>query len=176
MRIASPLIRHTVCLAALAAALRLGQPAVVCAQGKGAAKAPPAAGAAGHEHPDHGPHGGALIELGNEKFHAELLHDEKSQTITVYVLDGTAKNEVPIPAKFVRINIKRAGKGEQFQLKPAAQKHETAGQTARFTLKDGTLCDRLHAEGVDARLVVEIEAKSYSGRVVHSHDHEHAHR
>lgn len=29
---------------------------------------------AGHAHPTHGPHGGDLIELGNEEFHAELLH------------------------------------------------------------------------------------------------------
>jgi hypothetical protein len=174
MRIPSVLVRQTVCVAALAAALGLGTPAVVRAQGKAPAKVTPAAGT-GHAHPDHGPHGGPLIELGNEKYHAELLHDEKAQTITVYVLDGKAKNEVPLPAKFVRINIKRAGKGEQYQLKPAPQKHETAGKTARFVLKDNTLCDRLHAEGIDARLVIEIEGKSYSGRVAHSHDHDHVH-
>ena len=29
---------------------------------------------AGHAHPSHGPHGGDLIELGNEEFHAELVH------------------------------------------------------------------------------------------------------
>jgi hypothetical protein len=174
MNISRVLPRRTVCLAALVAALCLGTPAVVHAQGTAKPKTTPAANPP-HQHPDHGPHGGALIELGNEKYHAELLHDDKSRTISVYVLDGTAKNEVPIPAKFVRINIKRAGKGEQFQLKPAPQKHETAGKTARFVLKDDTLCDRLHAEGIDARLVIEIEGKSYSGRVVHSHDHDHAH-
>lgn len=173
MRDPMALVRVTLCLTGLLAGLWGGVSTPAWAQGGAAAKA----GAAGsqHAHPDHGPHGGALIELGNEKYHAELLHDEKSQTISVYVLDGTAKQEVPIPAKFVRINIKRAGKGEQFQLKPAPQKTETAGKTARFALKDATLCDRLHAEGIDARLVVEIEGKSYSGRVVHSHDHAHPH-
>lgn len=29
---------------------------------------------AGHAHPSHGPHGGDLIELGNEEYHAELVH------------------------------------------------------------------------------------------------------
>ncbi len=29
---------------------------------------------AGHAHPTHGPHGGDLIELGNEEYHAELVH------------------------------------------------------------------------------------------------------
>ena len=28
----------------------------------------------GHAHPTHGPHGGDLIELGNEEYHAELVH------------------------------------------------------------------------------------------------------
>ena len=173
MRFQNALLLEIVCLTGLVAGLGVGMPAPACAQGGAPAKA--AAAGPQHDHPDQGPHGGALIELGNEKYHAELLHDEKTQTISVYVLDGTAKQEVPIPAKFVRINIKRAGKGEQFQLKPSPQKQETAGKTARFVLKDQTLCDRLHAEGIDARLVVEIEGKSYSGRVVHSHDHAHPH-
>ena len=29
---------------------------------------------AGHAHPTEGPHGGDLIELGNEEYHAELIH------------------------------------------------------------------------------------------------------
>jgi len=29
---------------------------------------------AGHAHPSHGPHSGDLIELGNEEYHAELVH------------------------------------------------------------------------------------------------------
>ena len=31
---------------------------------------------AGHAHPSEGPHHGDLIELGNEEYHAEILHDE----------------------------------------------------------------------------------------------------
>lgn len=31
---------------------------------------------AGHAHPTEGPHGGDLIELGNEEYHAELVHPE----------------------------------------------------------------------------------------------------
>ena len=165
---------QTVLLAAGLAASMTFSPRPACAQGAAKPKAAPAA-EHDHAHPDKGPHGGALIELGNEKYHAELLLDDKTQTVTVYLLDGTAKKEVPIPAKFIRINIKRSGKGEQYQLRPAPQKQETAGKTARFALKDANLCNRLHAEGIDARLVVEIDGKSYSGSVVHDHDHDHDH-
>ena len=43
---------------------------------------------AGHAHPTHGPHQGDLIELGNEEYHAELLHEEDS--VTIYILNGAA--------------------------------------------------------------------------------------
>jgi hypothetical protein len=162
---------QSVLLAGWLGASALLAPPSVWAQGAAKPKpAPPAEH--NHAHPDKGPHGGPLIELGNEKYHAELLLDEKTQTVTIYLLDGTARKEVAIPAKFVRINIKKSGKGEQFQLRPAPQKQENAGKTARFALKDATLCDRLHAEGIDARLVVEIDGKSYSGSVVHDHNHD----
>ena len=39
---------------------------------------PPATVEAGHAHPSEGPHGGSLIELGNEEYHAELVHDEQA--------------------------------------------------------------------------------------------------
>lgn len=50
-----------------------------------------------HKHDDHddhaeaGPHGGPLIEWGNEEYHAELVIDAKASRVTVYLLDGTAK-------------------------------------------------------------------------------------
>ena len=40
----------------------------------------------GHAHPSEGPHHGALIELGKEDYHAEIVHDEKTDTVTIYIL------------------------------------------------------------------------------------------
>ena len=56
MNISRVLPRPTVCLAALVAALCLGTPAVVRAQGTAKPKTTPAANPP-HQHPDHGPHG-----------------------------------------------------------------------------------------------------------------------
>ena len=50
-----------------------------------------------HAHPSEGPHHGTLVELGNEEFHAEVVHDDKS--VTVYVLDAGATKAVPIDAQ-----------------------------------------------------------------------------
>ena len=45
------------------------------------------------------PHGGALYEGAEHKFHAELKLDAKSKEVTVFILDGKAKKLVPIKAK-----------------------------------------------------------------------------
>ena len=49
-----------VCLTGLVVGVGVGMPAPACAQGGVPAKA--AAAGLQHEHPDHGPHGGALLE------------------------------------------------------------------------------------------------------------------
>src|SRR5688572_27330574 len=39
----------------------------------------------GHDH-GHGPHGGHIIELGSEDYHAELTLDAESQTVGIHLL------------------------------------------------------------------------------------------
>jgi hypothetical protein len=68
-----------------------------------------------HAHASAGPHGGSLIELGEEEYHAELVHDDASGIVTVYLLDSAAKTAVPIDATEVVINLKHEGRGEQFK-------------------------------------------------------------
>ena len=139
-------------------------------------EAPPAAPPSGHhEHPSEGPHHGALIELGNEEYHAELLHDEDEGTVTVYILDGSANNAVPIEAQEVTINLKHDGRGEQFKLAAAPMEDDPEGKSSRFVSNDAELGEDLHAEDAEARLVVRIGEKSYSGEVGHEHAHDHDH-
>jgi hypothetical protein len=61
---------------------------------------------AGHN----GPHGGALFEGVEHKYHAELKLDAKEKKATVWILDGKAKNEVPIPAKTIEMHVKGLNK------------------------------------------------------------------
>lgn len=130
----------------------------------------------GHDHPSEGPHHGSLIELGKEAYHAELVHDEKTGSVTIYILDGTAKKSVPIKAESVLINVKHAGKGEQFTLAASPDSSDPAGQSSRFSTQKKTLGELLDEEGTTARLVLEIDGKSYNGEVhAHDHDHDHGH-
>jgi len=131
-----------------------------------------------HAHPSSGPHKGSLIELGNEEYHAELVHDDKAGTVTIYLLDGAAKAAVGTQAADVVINVKHDGKGSQFRLTADPQKGDKAGASSRFVSKDSQLGDALDQEGAEARLVLEIAGKPFTGQVTHSHeghDHEAAH-
>lgn len=126
----------------------------------------------GHEHPEEGPHHGALIELGDEEYHAELVHDEDAATVTIYLLDGAAKKAVAIDAKELTINVKRKGKPEQYKLDASPEKSDKKGMSSKFFAKSDKLCERLDEEGADCRLRVTIGSKAYTGKIAHDHDHE----
>ena len=127
---------------------------------------------AGHAHPTEGPHHGDLIELGNEEYHAEILHDEDAGTVTIYVLDGAATKQVPIDATEVTINAKHDGKPEQFKLTASPDANDPPGKSSRFVSNDEELAHHLDEDGAEPRLVLTINGKSYRGVITHDHDHE----
>jgi len=158
------MIRKQMQVVALVCGLAAGLPQAVAA--------PPAGPA--HAHPTEGPHLGALIELGKEDYHAELVHDEKTDTITVYILDATARKPVPITAKELMLNLKAGNKPYQFPLKACPQAGEPAGVASAFGATDKNLCKALDSHGVSGRLNVEIGGKVYVGKVAgHTHNHKH---
>lgn len=128
----------------------------------------------GHDHPSEGPHHGDLVELGNEEFHAEVVHGEAG-SVTVYILDSAAKVAVPIDATELTINVSHDGKAEQFKLAAEREDSDPEGKSSRFTIKDEELASDLDSHDATAKLVVSINGKSYSGKIEHQHEGEHAH-
>lgn len=130
-----------------------------------------------HLHPTEGPHHGELIELGNENYHAELLHSDAE--VTIYILDGAAKTAVPIDSESIAINLLHDGSPEQYTLEASPVEGDPKGRSSRFVSSDSNLMTRLDEEHQEFRLVVTIEGKSYNGRFEHSHadhgDHDHDH-
>lgn len=130
-----------------------------------------------HDHPSEGPHHGHLIELGDEEYHVEFVHDEKAGTVTIYILDGAAKEAVPIEATEIAINLKHAGKGEQFKLAASPDQGDPEGKSSRFVSNDEKLGEDLEHEDAEAQLVLKINGKSYRGKIEHDHDHgDHDHK
>lgn len=144
-------------------------------------KAPKASGPASsakadnHGHVSKGPHGGDLIELGNEEYHAELVHDEKAGSVTVYILDSAAKTSVPIDATEVMINLKHEGRGEQFKLAASANPGDAPGKSSRFASTEAELVKDLDREGAEAQLALTINGKPYRGALEHGHEDGHDH-
>ena len=122
-----------------------------------------------HDHPAVGPHHGELVELGSE-YHAEILHDDKG-TVTLYVLDLGATQQVPIDAPDVTINARHDGKPVQFKLAASPDADDPAGKSSRFITTDEALVRCLDDEAAEPRLVISITGKSYRGIIAHGHDH-----
>ncbi len=127
-----------------------------------------------HAHATEGPHHGALLELGNEEFHAEVVHGESGR-VSVYILDSAAQTTVPIEAAELTINITHDGNAQQFKLPAERDAADPEGKSSRFSLMDEKLTKGLDSHEVSARLVVMINRKSYSVKITHTHDANHKH-
>jgi hypothetical protein len=121
----------------------------------------------GHEHPAEGPHGGHLIELGPQQYHAELLHDEAAHTVTIHLLDASGKEAVSADEPHITLQLFKNGQYVDYTLKAAEGASE-------FTLVDEGLCDTLlHDQQVRGRLHVTIGGTQHTGIIEHqAHEHE----
>ena len=128
-----------------------------------------------HSHPTEGPHHGSLIELGDEEYHGELVHDDKAGTVTIYLLDSSAREAVAVELSEVHINASHDGQSEQFALAARPMPEDPEGKSSRFVSEDSELAEHLDEEGADARLVLKISGKSYNAAISHDHDHGHDH-
>ncbi len=134
----------------------------------------PAAQKAGHAHPTEGPHHGTLIELGKKDYHAEVVHDEAADRVTVYLLDGAAKEAVAIDGKQLTLNLLVGGKPQQFPLDAQPLATDPAGKCSAFGSSSATISKALHAKGTTGRLNVTVAGKVYVGKLGgHTHPHPH---
>lgn len=125
-----------------------------------------------HEHAQ-GPHGGELIELGNEEYHAELVLDAKTHALRIYLLGPDAKTAATTAAEQVTLNVEG---GSPLVLKPAAD--QEAGKAATFELVDEKAVHALADAGfIHGGLQVKIGDKAFSAPIdIHfDGDHDHGH-
>lgn len=121
-------------------------------------------------HPEHGPHGGELVELGKEAFHIEVMHG--TGAVAMYVLDGSATQPVAIEAEKLTVSLKHDGEVKSFELPADPQAEDPSGKSSRFTSTSADMDQWLEAEAEGA-VIVQIERKSYTGKFSHDHDHDH---
>ncbi|QDT04577.1 hypothetical protein K227x_29690 [Rubripirellula lacrimiformis] len=121
-----------------------------------------------HAHPEHGPHGGELVELGKEAFHLEMVH--AGGAVGFFVLDGSATKPVAIDAKKLTVSLKHDGEVKVFELAAEPQAEDEAGKASRYSTRDEVM-DQWMDAGAEGAVVVEIDGKSFTGKISHDHDH-----
>ena len=131
---------------------------------------------AAHSHAEEGPHGGHVVVLGDEAYHAEWLHDDASGQVTVFLLAADGKTDVRTTADALRIEVAIAGAARQHALAAADRDQSVPATASRFEILDKPLVEALKAagQGVDATIVVEIAGATYRGAIEH-HEHGDAH-
>jgi hypothetical protein len=111
---------------------------------------------AGHEH--HAPHGGTLVELGEEAAHVEIVLDRSAGSLTAYVLDGEAEESVRIAQRSLDLVIDApgpAGRALQLAARANVLTGETVGDSSEFGATDGAL----QTSGAIKGQVTHIEVK-----------------
>ena len=116
---------------------------MLVAAGVADAQRAPAGKSPVHEH--HAPHGGTLVELGEEFAHLELVLNAQTGTLTAYVLDGEAEQSVRIVQAQIEISVRLSGAGSAkvlaLTLSAAANPltGETVGQSSQFQAQSDAL-------------------------------------
>jgi hypothetical protein len=117
---------------------------------------------AGEDHHEHkAPHGGALLVLGEEFAHIELVLDAKTGKLTAYLLDGHAEKGLRSGQKEIALGFSVAdGKVQYLKLKGVASRltGETEADTSVFSGQSDVLKDVKTFKG-------SVESVTLKGRV-----------
>jgi hypothetical protein len=100
------------------------------------------------------PHGGILLEVGEEVAHVEVVHDAKAGKITLYILGGDAKTELAVK-ETPKVNLKSEKGGKQLETKAVGGKEGAASQ---FEATD----EALKVESPKGRIVLVVADKKYN--------------
>lgn len=113
----------------------------------------------GHEHS--APHGGTLVELGEEFAHLEVVLDAATGKLTIYVLDGEAEKAVRI--KQNEIEITTINPAAVIKLSGVANSltGETANDTSEFAGQSNVLKGASSFDGVIR--AVMIKGRQFKG-------------
>ena len=127
--------------------------------------------AAHHHHhgASRGVHGGYIIGLDVENYHAELTHDDKTNGVGMYVLGEDAATVAPIDAKSVTISATVDDKRTGYTLPAVPQPGEPEGKSSYFELVSQPLLDiitgRSGSPNPDVQLSVAIDGKPHIGDI-----------
>jgi len=127
-----------------------------------------------HDHGALGPHGGHVLVLGDEKYHAEWTHDDKNGEIVIYLLDADIKEDVATEAELITIATTIRDEIQTYELAADNQGQADPPRASRFKITNPNLLTALKqaGSGVDAQVRVVIDGSLFRG-TFENHDHDH---
>jgi hypothetical protein len=100
------------------------------------------------EHEHSAPHGGVLIELGEELAHAEVVLDAATGRLTAYALDGEAEKSIRIKQSEIEIVVENPATTIKLSGVANALTGETANDTSEFSGQSERLKGATDFDGV----------------------------
>jgi hypothetical protein len=107
------------------------------------------------EHEHSAPHGGALVELGEEFAHVEVVLDAATGKLTAYALDGEAEKSVRVKQSEIEIVVKNPAVMITLGGVANALTGETAGDTSEFSGQSDRLKDAANFDGVIKTILIK---------------------
>lgn len=126
-----------------------------------------------HAHPEHGPHGGTLIEWGDEEYHGEFTVDHDKKETVVYVLDGSAAKAPDLKPEDLTdmvLVLKNASPQVRIELRYDPERSSEKG--IAFVGTHEALAKEMEFRG---ELSGKIKGKPYVGDFAEKGDHQHKH-
>ena len=116
---------------------------------------------ANDEHEHSAPHGGTLVELGEEFAHLEIVLDAATGKLTVFALDGEAEKAVRLKQPEIEITIANPATVVKLSGVANSLTGETASDTSEFAGQSDALKSAARFEGVIR--AVTIKGQSFKG-------------
>lgn len=126
----------------------------------------------GHDHPAEGPHNGALAEWGEEEYHVEFTVDHGQKQATVYILDGKAKQAMPIQAETITLVLKNVQPPANVTLRADPQQDDPKGTASRFVGQHDALAKEMEFQG---EISAKVGDKPYAGEFEEKAHKDHKH-
>jgi hypothetical protein len=101
------------------------------------------------------PHGGALVELGEEFAHVELVLDAVTGTLTAYALDGEAEKSVRVKQSEIEIAVNNPASTIKLGGVSNALTGETTSDTSEFLGQSDRLKGAIDFDGVIKTITIK---------------------
>jgi hypothetical protein len=124
-----------------------------------------------HQHADHGPHGGEIVEMGGGELHAEWVIDEN--LVNVYLLGSDASEPADVAADEVVMNLVTGDGSKQFQFIAKDDNPSSAQSIRYFSLESPELANALFTTGARIAIRTFAQGVPYRGEIGGHEGHHH---